>query len=76
MGLNTKETVMVNCLGVVVCCECNEVLTQEDLAMDGRYYEVGEHICIYCLSIFKLTTRLVKLSSRKIDILRHNSKLQ
>lgn len=76
MGLNIKETVTVNCLGVVICCECGAVLTQEDLAFGGRYYEVGEHICIYCLSIFNLTSRLVNLSSRKIDILRHDSKLQ
>jgi uncharacterized CHY-type Zn-finger protein len=76
MKYNETDAATVNCMGVVVCGRCDNGLTVEDLELDGIYYEVGDYICPYCSNPFSLNQRQVYLSSRKIDILHNDGRLQ
>ena len=76
MKQKEKTTVTVNCMGVVVCGQCDNGLTVEDLELDGLYYEVGDYLCPYCGHMFWLNQQQVYLSSRKIDILHNDGRLQ
>lgn len=76
MKQKEKNSVTVNCMGVVVCGRCDKGLTVEDLDLDGIYYEVSDYICPYCSNQFSLNQQQVYLSSRKIDILHNDGWLQ
>ena len=76
MKYNKTDAATVNCMGVVVCGQCDKGLTVEDLDLDGLYYEVSDYICPYCSNQFSLNSRQVYLSSRKIDILHNDGRLQ